>query len=636
MAPTSPLTTIATMSTPNSFHTAPITSSDSPGGGRPEDTGISSPIHDDQFPGPGPSPSTTTTQKFRRAVLPVHSLRAHCQIQLEEELFLPAILLLDNLLTDGSPTPPSDSSSSSSGDRRGREVDAKKTPAARVATPQQLAILNTLTIHPVYTSRLTEPTNAHVAARARIYLQGVLALVGPINANLRAAFAFSRHGGGGSGYRRESRFGTSGHTSPLESSSSVDGSTESSESLDGRMANEQSLWRRGTDFWAVLGWAFRCAAEHPHRWAFWRGWVEFMVEVLEVDWDEREALDETRLGGVDEKNKMVKGSLLVAYLEDVRKERKNVLKEVVRALLAFTDDDPTDKVIYREVFDRELAVGTGKGSKRKRSPTVLDLDNDKFGDYFDMAGDDDLGDEDEDEEEGSPPSPSPGMRRSTSRRGRGRGRPAKQDASSTTGPRISEAVADTINIRLRLFRILSAAANALPEYFCEVGDLYGMFTDRVRGMPLPLFRLFVESHTNNLPGVVEVEILRNLVDDLLPSSRPSPASVDPDTDAENGLSPVILEKCFLPFAAARVQPEENAKLAVVLESMMWFMWARGALSGEGGGGLGRAVERGIRAREDKIRRRLEGLGVTAADREAKEVLDRSARSLRVLVTIGGL
>lgn len=350
-----------------------------------------------------------------------------------------------------------------------------------------------------------------------------------------------------------------------------------------------------------------------------------MVQVLESDWDERVNLDKEQ-SDVNE-HKMAKGSLLVAYLDDLRRERKNVLKEVIRALMAFTDDDASDKAIYREVFDRELATSCRK-PKRKRSPAAVDLQNDKFGDYFDDMVGGDL--ESEDDDLPPPASPTPGGKPK-----RGRGKPQLEAPKVT---RACEGLAETIPLRLRLFRILSAAADSLPDYFCRVSDLFERFTDRVRSLPLPLFRLFVESHPNLLMDEVQVSLLRRMAEDLLPHNVPLPESVDPETDARNGISPLLLERCFLPFAAGKVIPEENAKLSLVLESMLWFMYWKEALLDCEGGMMGRAIERGIKAREDKIKKRgyKDGVGVMAADREAREVLERSARSLRVLIQVARL
>ena len=62
---------------------------------------------------------------------------------------------------------------------------------ARIPPPAQIALLSTLTIHPFYTSRAPERANLHIATQSSAYLESLLAIVGPVNANLRAALKFS-------------------------------------------------------------------------------------------------------------------------------------------------------------------------------------------------------------------------------------------------------------------------------------------------------------------------------------------------------------------------------------------------------------------------------------------------------------
>jgi len=522
-----------------------------------------------------------------------------------------AVMLLDGLLTDGS-----------SPDR-----PPTKCSPARVPPPQHLALLSNITIHPSHTSRASEPTHRHTAARARKYLDGVLHLVGPLNANMRTAFSFQT---GVSISGRRGRDRERQRASPSDETSSL-GSMDS-DCVDSRFVNEQSVWRRGSDFWAVLGWAFRCAARHPHRWEHWRWWVEFMIGVLEADWDERTKLDVEQEGFDGDAPSMRLGSLLVGYIDDLRSERKNVQKEVIRTLMAFTDDDPSDQAVYREVFDRELALAS-KEPKRKRAITVVDLEKDQFGDYCGHEEEEDLVSEDEDMGMYHPPSPTPRKSRPTGRR-RGKHKVKEPAAAPFRGPELADGVIETISLRLRLFRLLSAAADSVPDRFCKVADLYEMFSDRVRALPIPVFRLFIDTTGAALPDFIYPSFFRNLIMDLLPNNCPKPRDVDPGTDADDGISPAILRHCFLPFAANRVMVEDNAKLSLVLESMLWFIYGRDAmLDAEG---LGAAVEKGIRAREEKTKRRAGREALTGTERTARLALERSARSLRVLVKVAGV
>jgi hypothetical protein len=452
----------------------------------------------------------------------------------------------------------------------------------------------------------------------------LLNIVGPINANLRAAFEF---GGGYSSGRNHTTITTkkrTGSKGPKNRTRARDSFSPSSgdsdgDSVGGQFARSQLLWRRAPDFWAVFGWALRCAAEYPHRWCHWRLWLEFMVGVLEADWDERLVRDEvsgrTARGKPATPYPLLSGSLLVGYLGDLRRERKNVPKEVMRALFAFSQegDVASDWAVFREVFERETVVGRGK-SKRKRGDTVVDLENGQFGDYLD-------GDESESSsDDGLMPS-APRAQRKPGRKAKGVGTPAFC---------LTDGIAETVPFRLRIFRLLSAVSFYVPDTFESVDELYERFTDHVRGLPLPMFRLFLEARPSILPEYVQVALLRTVIENLLPT-HPDPAVVDPQGGSGNAVTVRMMQKCFLPFPANKVTAEDNAKLSLALENLMWFIYSQ--IDVEYSEGLRKAVEAGIKAREDKIRRRGTASKGNAPDKAAREVLARSARNLRALVEV---
>ncbi|KAK3333827.1 hypothetical protein B0T19DRAFT_440554 [Cercophora scortea] len=565
---TSPLTTLDSISTPGSFYTA----KDSPQAG--DITAVSSPI-DEAF---GP--------RYREARQIPYELKQNLHIDLEEDRCSVSIQVFEGLLTDGNTLAP-----------HGLATESKP---ARIAAPPSIAMFNTMAIHPSYTSRPAHRSSLHVSAQSLSYLRGLLKIVGPINANLRAAFRFRGNGRGGA--MRDS----------------TDESTDDSDSINTKLAVEQSTWRRSPDFWAVLGWAFRCAAAHPHRWPHYKVWLEYMLQVLEADWDERLALDHEehdRIGNQGHcEYKLITESLLVGYLDDLRRERKNTLREVMRALMAFSDDDQSDKAIFKEIFSGETLVGP-RMSKRKRTQTV-DLEKGQFGDYLD-------GDEFDSEEEANGQA-GPATARQTGRRGRP---PKKEDGSAS---RISDGVAESVSFRLRLFRLLSAASYYIPISLCPVDELYEKFADRVRLLPLPMFRLFIESHSTTLPDFAHVSLLRHVLDELV-ANHPSASDIDPDTDAQHGMSVLMMEKCFLPFAAGTITAEDNAKLSLVLENLLWFIHARHEIPYTAS--LRRAIGQGIKAREERVKKRG-AAATTAADVvAARDALARSARSLEVFIDI---
>jgi hypothetical protein len=534
-----------------------------------------------------------------------------------------AIQILSGLLSDGA----------------SQAAIQRKPKPALIPPPSQIALLTTLIIHPSFTTRAPETSNTHAASHALAYLRGLLATVGPINANFRAAFDFNTthtrphdttigshtRAHGRASNNHDSRRTTTTTTTTTSSSSSADDSSD--DALTGPFARSQLIFGRGRDFWAVLGWAFRCAAEHPARWRHWRVWLELVVSVLEADWDERLAWDldagKTGRGGKTAARPypLLRGSLVVGYLEGLRRERKNAVREAVRGVFAFTDGENgvSDRALFKEVFEREGVVGRGVKSKRKRGEEVaaVDLENGEFGDYLDG---DEFESAEEREGEGDGPTPSAP---------RGRRKPGRKSKGEGTSPfTLTDGIAETVPFRLRIFRLLSAVSYYLPETFAPVDELYERFTDQVRALPLPMFRLFVESNHAALPKDVQVAYLRMIIEEMLPR-HPDPADVDPVGGAGTGVTMLVMQECFLPFAANKVTAEDNAKLSLALESMMWFVFSH--IDVEYSPGLRRAVERGIKAREDKIKRRPGA--VSAAEKAAREMLARSARNLRALVDV---
>jgi hypothetical protein len=456
----------------------------------------------------------------------------------------------------------------------------------------------------------------HAASYALGYLRGLLSTVGPVNANLQEAFSFDSGGGGGG--KRSNAYN---YTDPRGLSSGD--SSDSDSVMGGQFARDQILWRRAPDFWAVLGWAFRCAAEYPARWRHWRVWLEYVVSAVEADFDERLERDKQfamSWGGGKRKTPypMLQGGLLAGYLEDLRRERKNLTREVMRALFAFSDHDfAPDRAVFREVFDKET-VAVKTTPKRKRADTVVDLDKDMYGDYLD--------DGDEFESEEGEDTPMPAVTRP--RRKPGQRRP-RAEASPTF--RLTDEMAETVPFRLRLFRLLSATAYYMPETLMPADELYETFTDHIRGLPLPMFRLFIESHTVVLPEYVRVSLLRIVVENML-APHPDPASGDPEHDMAHGITVPMMKKCFLPFAANRVTAEDNAKLSLALESMLGFVYSLTDI--EYSEGLRAAVEKGIKAREQKVKRKAAAsLKGDSPEKVALDALARSSRNLRAMVEI---
>ena len=312
--------------------------------------------------------------------------------------------MLDGLLSQG-------------GSRRGGAARS-----AWVPPSSQIALLSTLAIHPAHTNRPSEQEDVLVSTQAIMYLRSLLATVGPFNADLRSAFLFT-HG---------ARGGRRGHG--CDADFDGDDSSSDSEAIISRFAGESSIWARGQDFWKVVGWALNCSALHPQRWQYWKPWLEYMIDVLECDFSERQRLDREssqRAASPDgDDDSLLRQSLMVTYLDKC--SNRMGLRQVFKAILA--GGGQTSSLLFSEVFRRETKSASRGGTKRKRADTVLDLENDKFGDYFD---------------DDSPPS-SQGSQASPLAKPRVTGRKAAKASTPATAA-VNEGYIESIPLRLRLF-----------------------------------------------------------------------------------------------------------------------------------------------------------------------------------------
>lgn len=281
--------------------------------------------------------------------------------------------------------------------------------------PSHLAVLATIAIQPTHTSKISEADVHDVASLSLSYLRNILATVGPVNGKLRDAFLFRSEPS-----RRRRR-----------SSPDTENSDREDDFVDGKTANRDSLWMRGQDFWNVLGWVFNCAALYPHRWRWWKPWLEFMLDVLEADYEERMRLDEASPSQDGKcEYRMVQESLLVSYMMP-KSSRSSPLKPIMSAL--FADGSAASEAIFKEVFKNEVKVASKSVNSRKRKK--VDLEKDEFGDYDDHSS-----------SGGSEP-PTPEHQRTTDR------------MTDTFVPWLTSSLTDTIIFRQRLFALVSTTAS---------------------------------------------------------------------------------------------------------------------------------------------------------------------------------
>ena len=237
--------------------------------------------------------------------------------------------------------------------------------------PQHLALAATLAVHPSTTTRAPSKDRLHAANAALVLLRTTNGLIGPKNANFAAAFAFAP-----AGNRRKNASNRRRNERPGSPDSEDDGDL-----VGTHIANAGSLWTLAEDFWHVAGWAFNCSVAYPARWARWKLWLGVLLDVLEADWEEREA--RARLLGPgnasgEEASMILRGSIVAQYLP-TEISRYGGSRRVLRAM--FADGSSKSMAEFKEIFrDETKELKAGSGLKRKRE-AGFNVDEFAFGDY---------------------------------------------------------------------------------------------------------------------------------------------------------------------------------------------------------------------------------------------------------------
>ncbi|KKA19906.1 hypothetical protein T310_6105 [Rasamsonia emersonii CBS 393.64] len=486
-------------------------------------------------------------------------LRQHCGIYFEEKLYSQALSLLLNILTCGT---------------------VASSPAF-VPSPQHLALAATLLVHPSTTTRAKTTEEQEAANAALQLLRLTNTLVGPVAAKFDVAFTFthfdsSRHGG----RRRADDSGTA---------SGVRDDENAPLNLD--LGQSGSLWSRAEDFWHAVGWAFNCSVLHPNRWERWQLWLEFMCEALEDDWSERkrqlEDLGESSQPGTPSKRReaILKQSLIFKFLTSNTTYGRN--RRILRAI--FANGSPTSVNEFREVFKNELKeLKREEDGKLKKREVDVNIDEGQYGDYMS------LDEEESDEVEMTRTRPK------RARRGAKRGESAARTAENDSYELPDSIYADggvaslggfkSLALRQRLLHLLSEVSQYLPDAFIRLEELYHLFVENIRHLPLPIFQAFVAPSALSYFTAAEQSSLCEI---LLYRMRESAA---PESD-EAYLSQKKLEECFLPYAANTASVVDNAKVSILLESLLRLLAEDNLLRNTPE--LRQAVTEGILARNEK-------------------------------------
>ncbi|KAI5257918.1 hypothetical protein E4T42_00831 [Aureobasidium subglaciale] len=529
------------------------------------------------------SQSAKKLKKYRPVGTLPYELQDIINVYIEEQLFSQAISLLMNTLiagTDGT-------------------VDGRTLPAY-VSSPQVLAVVATLAVHPSWTNRSREPESVKIANDALFLLKHVNSIIGAANANFASAFKYL-----GKLDSRDRRRRTGDVT--------IDGDDDGKFQID--LSNKGAIWNLAEDFWAVVGWAFNCSCQYPKRWERWRPWLEFMFDALEDDLQERASMAEPlkKDGKEAAANTLLSESLIAQYCLTVGDGRAGK-RRVMRAILANGCKKDLDE--FHEIWKNETKPPKEKKQEELVPRKKIDFENEEYGDYMDM-------DESEEEEEDLPPTP---KATTSGRHSRRRARPssATPDADEEGESSVSSDYGGFQAIQLRQ-RLIALTSFHYQHAFMEAEDCFDLVTEFIRPLPLDIFTLFVTPSSPWLVPHSHASLCQNLLRPIISSEAP--------TYHADTMTQIEFEKHFLPYPANYTNYVENARVSLLVEALLRLLFRHSALIVNDS--LKKKLDEGIKAREVKARsggRKLVGLK-EAEEEKAVKMLANSAMRMKMVVQV---
>lgn len=534
---------------------------------------------------PGPRRS------HRDAVKPLPTnLLEHSKAFLEEQLLVQGLALQTRCLEAGVET---------------------NTPA-RIPPPSHLAFASTLSLHPRLTTR-THKKDRHAGSNAALkHLRQVVNTLNVKDAGLKDALGFQSN-------RASSERSKRASTRRSDDANGSDDEGEKLELIRSKYYNKRSLWTHAEDFWAIVGWAINCSVLHKHRWERWRAWLEQMIDVLHNDLEEHVQLKEKESKHVD-----MGDSLLAQFISTVGAGRNN-RRRIMRAITA----DGTKKMAaeFGEIWKNETKPPKKKKEEDFRSKKRrLDLDNDEFADYGDSSSEDDIS-ESKKRKSGSLDARSTRNRRTKQIEEEPEDEEMEVDDAAMDG-HVSAVTSvegfggmESIRIRQRLLGLLTRFSRVAPEHFMDTEDLFSLFTDFIRPLPLPIFQQFVFPSEPFLTIHLRVSLLEMLFQPFLGTDNPTGEVTQQD-----------FETTFAPHAASTTTAADNAKVSLLVESLLRALWNSDLLKGDMAS-LKASIEKGIKARDEKVAydgRKKVGKNQTL-DEQARTSLQCSAERMMVLL-----
>lgn len=306
-------------------------------------------------------------------------------------------------------------------------------------------------------------------------------------------------------------------------------SMDNVEGINSELANGGSLWARADNFWQVVGWSFNCSVLHKRRWERWRAWLDYMIDVLQADWDAR-----VQEPGTESLEKSLVTKYISSGMSAAVSDRK-----VVRAI--FANGRAKSVSEFGDIWPKETKE-LKKDVDRKKAEAKIDIEADNYGDYMEDENDDDL----EDSASDSPSSPLD-----------------RNEISTKSTPNTADDLGgmDSINLRIRLLSLLSRVSASIPNAFTDLATLYDTYLEHIRSLPMPTFFLIMSpSSLRHFATAATSSLTQCILRSLLAASARLPPN--------DHISQAILEVSYLPFAANTNSMVDNTKVSLCVETLL--------------------------------------------------------------------
>ncbi|KAF2642887.1 hypothetical protein P280DRAFT_277826 [Massarina eburnea CBS 473.64] len=458
-----------------------------------------------------------------------------------------------------------------------------------LAPAAHVALASSLVAYPPITTKSTSPSAVKGADAALQYLRCVRNTIeGPAYKVIRKAFAFPED------RTRRRAPARNGNDSANPSPGAGD-----IEHLAVKPASAQSIWYLADDFWHIVGWALNCSVAHKKRWTRWKLWLDVMLDFLEADWDT--CIKEAKEEEVNRED-VLQASLIWRYISSENPTSRSTRRRIAAAILATADK--TARRNYVEIWKNETA--DPKPRDTNINPTAkLDFESGQLGDYND------------DEDTATLDAPRSAAAREAS--------VESDDSSIATSANAVDKLGgrDAVQLRQRLFALLTRVAYELPSQFTTPEDFCDNFTEqlKVKDMPISIFSVILS--TSQLSNNVQLALHGNMLLLLVAPKVPNyfhRLPIQRDFEAD-----------LLHLRASSQSFADNAKISLILEQMFLYMISETLL--EATGKLRTALESGIEARQTVFGTGKGKKHSAEEEEQGKEIMEATSERLLGLMEL---